>query len=114
MPDADNIVGIWHNVVMECLCASIDLFNFGCLCGSLAKQENLHLFFNGCDYVIARNIYHAEKLLAQEEMDPYDGRFAQLNDDALITFNIGGPDGETRRAKEWADSIGEGYLLSIN
>lgn len=103
---------------MKCTCESIKLFNFGCRCGAFNKEHRRHVWFNGYDYVIARNEEEATKLLMDysnfnREEAIADGWILHP-DDEILTIWIGDPDsGETKMAWEWVKQYEKGFLASV-
>ena len=96
---------------MGCICDIRDLFNKGCCCG-YHKSQKLKLYFNGKDFVIARNPYHASWVLREEGLEPAQ-KWGIIDDDELITFSIGSPEGESLTAAEWVSTLGEGYAMTV-
>lgn len=97
---------------MDCVCKPKDLFGHGCCCG-FHNNLPLKLFFNGRDYVVARNSYHAAHILCEECLDPA-GSWHQIEDDQKVEFSMMAPDVEVLTAAEWVTSLGEGYAISID
>lgn len=97
---------------MECICDTKDLFCYGCCCGYHRNQE-LKLYHNGRDYVIARNPYHASWFLREEGIEPTEKGWFKIDDDEQVTFSIGSPEGESLTAAEWVETLGEGYAVGI-
>ena len=97
---------------MECICEPKDLFCFGCCCG-YHRTLDLKLFFNGRDFVVARNPYHASWLLKEEGVEPAEQPWAKIDDDEQITFSIGSAEGESLTAAEWVATLGEGYAIAV-
>jgi len=96
----------------DCVCSSRDLFNFGCRC----TDQWFSVWFNGIDYVIARNIEEARQLAMDtigyslEEADgdigwralPADREISINEDEGLTT---------TLTAQKWIGEIGKPEYL---
>lgn len=97
---------------MECVCRASDLFCFGCRCGYYANAK-LKLLFNGRDFVIARNTYHATFILDFENLKSTNKPWRTIPDEEYVTFFIGSPEGECLMAEEWISVLGEGYAVAV-
>jgi hypothetical protein len=72
------------------------------------------LYFNGKDFVISRNPYHAKWILREEGLEPTKQGWSRISDDEYVTFSIGSPEGESLTAAEWVTTLGEGYAVSVD
>lgn len=97
---------------MDCICDDKDLFRYGCCCG-YHRNLDLKLFFNGRDFVVARNPYHASWILKDEGLEQTEKGWSQIDDDEQVIFTIGSPEGESLTAAEWIAALGEGYAVSV-
>lgn len=95
-----------------CNCSSRDLFNFGCRC----KEKEFHLWYNGVDYVIARDVPEARKLAIdamgyhESEADGFTGwNIVPSNKEVSIEED----ENQVTRltAKKWVGEIGKPEYL---
>jgi len=70
--------------------------------------------FNGRDFIVARNNYHADFFLREEELEPTKQTWQIINDDEYVTFTIGSPEGESLTAAEWIKVLGAGYAIAVD
>jgi len=81
----------------DCVCSSRDLFNFGCRC----TDQWFSVWFNGIDYVIARNIEEADGDIGWRAL-PADREISINEDEGLTT---------TLTAQKWIGEIGKPEYL---
>lgn len=88
------------------------------------KYPDLHVFYDGGDYVIARDVEDA--FLVWEEFagpgSKHDGRtdpgmgFEELADNSLLSASLteDSADARTQTMREWIEEIGRGWFCSEN
>lgn len=97
----------------NCVCSSRDLFNFGCRC---TGQPKFSVWFNGIDYVIARDIDEARQLAMDtigyslEEADGDEG-WHIVAADKTISINEDEDVTTTLTAEKWIGEIGKPEYL---
>lgn len=98
---------------MRCICKSSDLFNFGCRCGAFQFEQELHIWFNGLDYVIARTEREADACLSQFLSKSITSCWELFPRDSELVIAIAGEE-VTKKAAGWIDLYGEGFLASLD
>jgi hypothetical protein len=99
----------------DCNCNSRDLFNFGCRCKSQADGQ-FHLWENGVDIVVARDIDEARKIVIEtvgytdEEAEGQFG-WSIISSDRKITINEDEDVYTTLTAEKWVKEIGKPEYL---
>lgn len=105
-----------------CSCSNSDLLNYGCQCGGFASEE-LHIWFNGSIYMIARDANHASQLSKKElsslpnfsaDWVVGDGQgWRAFPDDEILTFGFMDSSQYALTAKNWTQMYTPGFLASI-
>ena len=108
-------------------CLLLRLTRIEMLTSNYWLDQDMHLFTNGCDYVIATSMEEAREIamttmygyhgpyeeldwMEKEEVD-YEG-WMQFPDDDDFTFTHEDGSKETAIASDWVKVIGKGYFAS--
>lgn len=99
---------------MNCNCASQDLFNFGCRCGAFRFEQNLHVWFNGLDYVVAKNETEANWWLCSYLGKDVSSQWEALPDGQNLIINVENGGDTVKTAADWTIVYGPGFLASLD
>ena len=99
---------------MICSCDSRSLFNFGCRCGAFQFEQNLHVWFNGLDYVIAKNDTEANWWLCTYLGKDVSSQWELVPDDQDLAISLDNGSEDTKQARDWTHIYGPGFLASFD